>query len=172
MPREKYHALIDNRIREMKPGSVFVTSDFADMAPTAAINMSLSEAYPNIRISLRKKPEDLLRREEELGSDQFGQRSKSNCCHLQYYWDGEIKRSEPLLLSFPYSHRNAQAHGRKTQGSGTHFQAPVGAVTSLVRNITWYMLCTAPLKGGALFMAGVTNGNLSLVGECYPHRRL
>lgn len=42
MPREKYQALIANRITEMQPGSVFVTSDFADIAPTAAVNMSLS----------------------------------------------------------------------------------------------------------------------------------
>ena len=55
MTREKYHALIDNRIMEMQPGSVFVTSDFADIAPTAAINMSLSrlEASGSIRRILR-----------------------------------------------------------------------------------------------------------------------
>ena len=42
MAREKYQDLIDKRIMEMQPGSVFVTSDFADIAPTAAINMALS----------------------------------------------------------------------------------------------------------------------------------
>ena len=42
MAREKFQARIDKRIDEMQPGSVFVTSDFADIAPTAAINMSLS----------------------------------------------------------------------------------------------------------------------------------
>ena len=42
MKREKYQALIVERIEEMQTGSVFVTSDFADIAPTAAINMSLS----------------------------------------------------------------------------------------------------------------------------------
>ena len=40
--RERYQTLIKQRIAEMQPGSVFVTSDFADIAPTAAINMSLS----------------------------------------------------------------------------------------------------------------------------------
>lgn len=40
--RERYQTLIKQRIEEMQPGSVFVTSDFADIAPTAAINMSLS----------------------------------------------------------------------------------------------------------------------------------
>lgn len=42
MAREKYQTLIQERIAEMQPGSVFVTSDFADIASTAAINMSLS----------------------------------------------------------------------------------------------------------------------------------
>ena len=40
--RERYQTIIKQRIAEMQPGSVFVTSDFADIAPTAAINMSLS----------------------------------------------------------------------------------------------------------------------------------
>lgn len=40
--REKYQNLIEQRIAEMQPGSVFVTSDFADIASIAAINMSLS----------------------------------------------------------------------------------------------------------------------------------
>lgn len=42
MVREKYQSLIENRISEMLPGSIFITSDFADIAPTAAINMALS----------------------------------------------------------------------------------------------------------------------------------
>ena len=42
MGREKYQAFIAERIDEMQPGSVFVTSDFADIAPVAAVNMSLS----------------------------------------------------------------------------------------------------------------------------------
>ena len=40
--REKYQELIEERIDEMQPGNVFITSDFADIAPTAATNMSLS----------------------------------------------------------------------------------------------------------------------------------
>ena len=40
--RERYQTIIKQRIAEMQPGSVFVISDFADIAPTAAINMSLS----------------------------------------------------------------------------------------------------------------------------------
>ena len=53
--REKYQALIEQRIADMQPGSVFVTSDFADIAPTAAINMSLSrlEESGSIRRVLR-----------------------------------------------------------------------------------------------------------------------
>ena len=42
MTREKYQDLIEKRINQMQPGSVFITADFADIAPTAAINMSLS----------------------------------------------------------------------------------------------------------------------------------
>ena len=42
MTREKYQELIEERIDEMQPGNVFITSDFADIAPTAATNMSLS----------------------------------------------------------------------------------------------------------------------------------
>ena len=55
MKRNKYQAFIDTRISEMQPGSVFVTSDFADIAPSAAINMSLSrlEASGSIRRILR-----------------------------------------------------------------------------------------------------------------------
>lgn len=55
MKREKYQMFIDERIREMQPGSVFVTSDFADIAPFAAISMYLSrlEASGNIRRILR-----------------------------------------------------------------------------------------------------------------------
>jgi len=40
--REKYQKLIEERIDEMQPGNVFITSDFSDIAPTAATNMSLS----------------------------------------------------------------------------------------------------------------------------------
>ena len=42
MSRKKFQALIEERIDEMQLGSVFVTSDFVNIAPTAAINMSLS----------------------------------------------------------------------------------------------------------------------------------
>jgi hypothetical protein len=42
MGRKKFQALIEERIDEMQLGSVFVTSDFVNIAPTAAINMSLS----------------------------------------------------------------------------------------------------------------------------------
>ena len=42
MTRGKYQDLIEKRINQMQPGSVFITADFADIAPTAAINMSLS----------------------------------------------------------------------------------------------------------------------------------
>lgn len=42
MSREKYQAIIDKRIDKSQPGTVFITSDFADVAPTDAINMSLS----------------------------------------------------------------------------------------------------------------------------------
>ena len=54
MKREKYQTFINKRIMEM-PGSVFVTSDFADIAPSSAINMSLSrlEASGSIRRILR-----------------------------------------------------------------------------------------------------------------------
>ena len=53
--REKYQTLIEQRIAEMEPGNVFVTSDFADIAPTAAINMTLSrlEDSGSIRRILR-----------------------------------------------------------------------------------------------------------------------
>jgi len=53
--REKYQTLIEKRIAEMQSGSVFVTSDFADIASTAAINMSLSrlEGSGSIRRILR-----------------------------------------------------------------------------------------------------------------------
>lgn len=50
MKREKYQALIDERIDALQPGSVFVTSDFADIAPTGAINMSLSRLADSGRI--------------------------------------------------------------------------------------------------------------------------
>lgn len=50
MKREKYQALIDDRIDTLQPGSVFVTSDFADIAPTGAINMSLSRLADSGRI--------------------------------------------------------------------------------------------------------------------------
>lgn len=55
MKREKYQTFIDKRIEEMQPGSVFVTSDFADIAPSDTINMSLSrlEDSGNIRRILR-----------------------------------------------------------------------------------------------------------------------
>ncbi|MBO4788793.1 MAG: hypothetical protein J5531_07805 [Lachnospiraceae bacterium] len=55
MKREKYQTLIDKRIEEMQPGSIFVTSDFADIAPYAAINMALSrlEDSGSIRRILR-----------------------------------------------------------------------------------------------------------------------
>ena len=55
MKREKYQTFINKRIMEMPPGSVFVTSDFADIAPSSAINMSLSrlEASGSIRRILR-----------------------------------------------------------------------------------------------------------------------
>ena len=42
MTREKYQELIEERIDEMQPGNVFITSDLAEIAPTAATNMSLS----------------------------------------------------------------------------------------------------------------------------------
>ena len=53
--REKYQTIIEQRIAEMESGNVFVTSDFADIAPTAAINMSLSrlENSGSIRRILR-----------------------------------------------------------------------------------------------------------------------
>ena len=35
--REKYQELIEERIDKMQPGDVFITSDFADIAPTAAV---------------------------------------------------------------------------------------------------------------------------------------
>ena len=50
MKREKYQALIDEIIDALQPGSVFVTSDFADIAPTGAINMSLSRLADSGRI--------------------------------------------------------------------------------------------------------------------------
>lgn len=50
MKREKYQERIVERIDEMQPGSVFVTSDFADIAPTAAINMTLSRLVDSGRI--------------------------------------------------------------------------------------------------------------------------
>lgn len=55
MKREKYQTFINKRIMEMPPGSVLVTSDFADIAPSSAINMSLSrlEASGSIRRILR-----------------------------------------------------------------------------------------------------------------------
>lgn len=42
MSREKYQILIEERIKKLPAGSVFIPSDFADIAPTAAINMALS----------------------------------------------------------------------------------------------------------------------------------
>ena len=55
MSRQKYGQPILERIEEMKDGSVFITSDFADIAPVAAINMSLSrlEAAHRIRRVMR-----------------------------------------------------------------------------------------------------------------------
>ena len=47
MTREKYQDLIEERIKKLPAGSVFIPSDFADVAPTAAINMSLSRLENN-----------------------------------------------------------------------------------------------------------------------------
>lgn len=74
MERTKYQALIEQRIDEMKAGSIFVTSDFADIAPTAAINMSLSRltASGKIRRILRgiyDKPRFSLLLNEPVAAD-------------------------------------------------------------------------------------------------------
>ena len=55
MPRQQYLGSITKRIDDMEDGSVFIPSDFADIAPAPAINMSLSrlESDQHIRRIMR-----------------------------------------------------------------------------------------------------------------------
>lgn len=55
MPREKYQNLIEQRIAGMKDGTVFIPSDFADIANAAAVLMALSrlESMHTIRRIMR-----------------------------------------------------------------------------------------------------------------------
>ena len=55
MLRQKYLAPITARITDMEDGNIFIPSDFADIAPISAINMSLSrlESIQHIRRIMR-----------------------------------------------------------------------------------------------------------------------
>ena len=50
MVREKFQKMIENKIDCMEVGTVFIVSDFSDIAPVTAINMSLSRLTEENRI--------------------------------------------------------------------------------------------------------------------------
>lgn len=50
MNRPKYFDTIKNRINEHDPGTIFITTDFLDIAPTAAVNKALSRLVKNTKL--------------------------------------------------------------------------------------------------------------------------
>jgi hypothetical protein len=66
--------------------------------PTQNGRIDDSEAYPNIRISFRKKYSHLLRWKEELGSDRFYKRRTGKRGSVQPCRNSKAEQLESVLL--------------------------------------------------------------------------